>query len=170
MLTFPIEYPRNRAKQVVAYVMYRTRKMEIFPVVIHIPVNWGDQDALGHVNNTFYLRWCESSRVEYLARVGLWQMVETDGIGPILANINCNYRQVITYPDTVLVGSRVTHIGNTSIRMEHQIVSRASGVVAAEVDSTIVVMNYRQKQPVPVPDGIRKAIQIVENGAVLEQI
>jgi len=27
-----------------------------FPVVISWPVQWGDQDAFGHVNNTIYFR------------------------------------------------------------------------------------------------------------------
>jgi acyl-CoA thioester hydrolase len=30
-----------------------------FPVVITVPVQWGDQDAFGHVNNTVYFRWME---------------------------------------------------------------------------------------------------------------
>src|SRR5205823_1291533 len=28
-----------------------------FPVIIDVPVWWGDQDAFGHVNNAVYFRW-----------------------------------------------------------------------------------------------------------------
>ena len=37
-----------------------------FPVVIAVPLLWGDHDAFGHVNNLACLRWCETVRVEYL--------------------------------------------------------------------------------------------------------
>ena len=42
-----------------------------FPVVVSWPVQWGDQDAFGHVNNTIYFRWFESGRIAYLKRLGL---------------------------------------------------------------------------------------------------
>ncbi len=35
------------------------------PVVLSIPIQWGDQDAFGHVNNTRSIRWYESARMEY---------------------------------------------------------------------------------------------------------
>ncbi len=136
--------------------------MQGFPVVNSIPLNWGDQDALGHVNNTMYLRWSETARVDYLSRVGLWQMLAAEQVGPILASIACNYRRPLNYPDTVLVGARITRIGNSSIRMEHQIESLALGVVAAELESTLVVMDYKANKPVTVPENIREAIARME--------
>jgi acyl-CoA thioester hydrolase len=132
-----------------------------FPVTISIPLQWGDQDAFGHVNNTVYLRWCESARIEYLNRAGLW-MVTPDGLGPILASIACDYRRPLNYPDTVHIGARVTRIGNSSFRMEHIIVSETLNVVAAEAHSTVVVLNYKRNKSVRVPDEIRKAIGQLE--------
>ena len=41
------------------------------------------------------------------------------GLGPILATINCNYRQPLNYPDTVHIGTRVTKIGNSSLTIAH---------------------------------------------------
>src|SRR3954447_21061393 len=95
-----------------------------FPVVITLPVQWGDQDAFGHVNNTVYFRWYESGRIAYSQRIGLIELFESARIGPILASISCDYRRAITFPDTVAVGSRVTRIGRTSLGMEHTLLSR----------------------------------------------
>ncbi|HEY1206875.1 MAG: thioesterase family protein [Bryobacteraceae bacterium] len=138
-----------------------------FPLVIGIPVQWGDQDAYGHVNNTVYLRWCESVRIEYLRRIGLWAIGD-DGIGPILASISCDYRRPLTYPDTVYVGVRVEKIGNSSFRMDHVVVSEAQKLVAAEVRSTIVVVDYRRNKSVPVPEPVLAAIEKIE-GRVFER-
>ncbi len=135
--------------------------LEEFPLITKLPLQWGEQDSFGHVNNTVYLRWCETARIEYLVRIGLW-MVGEDGVGPILASITCDYRKPLTYPDKVLVGSRVTRIGNTSFRMEHRIVSEKLNVVAAESHSTLVVLDYTRGKPVPVPDAVRHAIEKIE--------
>jgi acyl-CoA thioester hydrolase len=138
-----------------------------FPLVIEIPLLWGDQDSFGHVNNTVYLRWCETARVDYLIRVGLWQMLDRERVGPILAAISCDYRKPLNFPDTVRVGTRVTRIGNSSFRMEHRVISRGLGVLAAEVNSTLVVLDYSKNKPVPMPVDVRKAIEEIE-GKVFE--
>jgi acyl-CoA thioester hydrolase len=133
-----------------------------FPVVIAVPVLWGDQDAFGHVNNLRYMCWAETARVEYLARIGLWVSLPPDGVGPILVSISCDFKRPVTYPDAVLVGARVTRIGNSSIRMEHRITSLTLNEVVAEVVSTIVVLDYSRMQSVPVPEDVRKAIESLE--------
>lgn len=136
-----------------------------YPVVISVLLHWGEQDPLGHVNNINYLRWAETARVDYLIRAGIWQGLETEGVGPILANVSCDYRRPLTYPDTVLVGARVDHIGNTSMRMLHRIVSSTAGDIAAEVSSVLVIYDYKAGKPVRISDEMREAIARIEASA-----
>lgn len=136
-----------------------------FAVIVAIPVQWGEQDSFQHVNNMVYFRWCETARVAYLERAGLRELMSDDRKGPILAAIHCDFRQPVTYPDTVLVGARVTRIGNASFQMEHRIVSTAMSIVVAESDSTIVYLDYNQHQPIPVPEWLRAAISGIEAGS-----
>ena len=42
-----------------------------YPVWVEVPVQWGDQDAFGHVNNVVFFRWIETSRIAYAERIGL---------------------------------------------------------------------------------------------------
>ena len=133
-----------------------------YPVVISLAVEWGDQDSFAHVNNTVYLKWCETARVVYLAQTGMWQMIKTEGRGPILASVSCDYRSPVTFPDTVQVGARVTKIGNSSFRMEHAIVSVAQSTVVAESDSTLVFVEYDGVKPLPLPDTVRQAMEKLE--------
>lgn len=37
-----------------------------FHTVTCLPVQWGEQDAFGHVNNVTYFRWLESARIDLL--------------------------------------------------------------------------------------------------------
>ncbi len=133
-----------------------------FPVILNLPLQWGDQDAYGHVNNVVYLRWCESARVAYLERIGMWVDSSPNGLATILANVSCDYRRPLTYPDTVRIGARVTKIGNSSFRMEHAIYSETQQVIAAEAHSTIVVLDYATKRTIRVPDPVREAIAKLE--------
>ncbi|SIO62375.1 acyl-CoA thioester hydrolase [Singulisphaera sp. GP187] len=133
-----------------------------FPVFITLPVQWGDQDAFGHVNNTVYFRWFESSRIAYFERIGLSAMMTTAKVGPILASITCDYRRQILYPESVIIGAKVTRIGRTSIKMEHELFTQSNQALAAEGKSTIVVFDYSTNRPHPIPDPIRRAIEALE--------
>jgi acyl-CoA thioester hydrolase len=132
-----------------------------YPIVFEIPVQWGEQDSFGHVNNVVYFRWCETARVVYLERIGMWEIHRRAGVGPILARIECNFRKPLEYPDTVRIGSRVTRTGNSSFEMEHAIVSERLGLVA-EASSTIVVVDYKVGRTCPIPEEIRTAIRQLE--------
>lgn len=133
-----------------------------FPIVIQWPVQWGDQDAYQHVNNTIYFRWFESARIAYLEKIGLAEMIEREGIGPILAAIECHFRIPLTYPDTVYIGAKVTRLGRSSMTMVHRCASKRLARVAADGDSTVVVFDYRANKSIPVPDPIRAAIEKLE--------
>ena len=136
--------------------------LEAYPVSIAIPVQWGDQDAFGHVNNTIYFRWFESARIAYFMKMGLPAFQTEDRIGSILAASSCDYRQSITFPDTVHVGIRVTRIGRTSIGFSHRIVSESLGGLAAEGTSTAVVFDYDARRPHPVSESMRQTIAVLE--------
>ena len=133
-----------------------------FQIVTEISVLWSDEDSFAHVNNVAYLRWCETARVEYLKRIGFFPELPAQGVGPIIASATCHYRRALKYPDTVAVGTRVTAIGNSSFRMEHRILSRGAGEIAAEVDSAMVAVDYTTGKPVRLPEQIREAIARLE--------
>ena len=134
-----------------------------FPVIVSVPVQWGDMDAFQHVNNTVYFRWFETARIAYTGRLGLGKLMVDTRVGPILAAIGCNYRRQITFPDTVHIGSRILKIGRTSLTMEHALVSETNQAVSADGTSTLVVFDYKSQRPVPVLPEIRRAIALLEN-------
>jgi acyl-CoA thioester hydrolase len=141
------------------------RLLNEYPVTLALPVQWGEQDAFGHVNNTVYFRWCESARIVYLERVGLRASLQNEATGPILARIGCDFRQPVRFPDAVEVGSRVTRMGRSSFDMEHRIVSERLGLVA-EAASTLVVYDYGAGRSVAIPEAVRAAIEALEGRAL----
>ena len=140
------------------------RLREAYHVWISLPIQWGDQDAFGHVNNTVYLRWFESARIAYGRQVILGDM-EGKAVGPILAAISCQYRRQLTFPDTVHVGARITRIGRSSLAMEHRLISESLQAIAAEGDSTLVSFDYAAQKTVPLPADVRARIEALERRA-----
>ena len=43
--------------------------LQNYPVVIEIPVAWGDMDAFQHVNNVTYFKYFESARIAYFEKI-----------------------------------------------------------------------------------------------------
>ncbi len=137
-----------------------------FPVAIQLPVQWGEQDAFGHVNNVTYFRWLESARIAYLERVKMGHDLQKTGIGPILAAIKCDYRRQLTYPDSVIVGARVTRIGRSSLTMQHAVFSVAQSAMIAEGEGVIVAFEYATNRSCPLPDDVRRAMEALEGHAL----
>lgn len=136
--------------------------LEGFPVVESRPVQWGEQDSFGHVNHAVYFRWYETARIAYAERVGLMDLHKGEGIGSILASITCDYRRQLRYPDVIHSAVRVIGIGRTSLTMEHALISREQGALAAEGRATLVVFDYKANAPRPVPDSVRRVIEELE--------
>jgi acyl-CoA thioester hydrolase len=133
-----------------------------FPVAVRLPIQWGDQDGFGHVNNTVCIRWFESARVAYLDAGGLDHLMSGSKLGPILAAINCNYRKQLGYPDIVHVGARVSRLGRSSMTMQHAVYSEKLQAIAADGDSVVVVFDYDLQRPVRIPEEIRQAMERLE--------
>ncbi len=136
-----------------------------YPVVIQIPVAWGEMDAFGHVNNVVYFRYFESARIAYFRQLGLKQFLDQSAVGPILASIQCRFKFPLTFPDTLAVAARVTDIGADRFTMNHRIVSERHNRIAAEGDGVIVAYDYQLGQKASVPEDVRAAIMRIEGMA-----
>lgn len=133
-----------------------------FPAKLALPVQWGDQDAFGHINNVIYFRWFESARIAYLEQSGLDPLLTAHGLGPILANVSCNFRKQVLYPDQIVIGARIGRMGRTSMVMHHAIFSGQQQCIVADGDSIVVAYNYREQRSVELSPDIRACIERFE--------
>lgn len=136
--------------------------LQEYPLVLTLPILWGNQDAFGHVNNVVYFRWCESARVAYLNDTGLQALMSQANLGPILASITCDFLRQLNFPDTVRIGARITRIGTKSVSMEHAIYSDALQAIAATSNSVIVLFDYAQQKSCVIPAEVRAKIESIE--------
>jgi len=133
-----------------------------YPVVIEIPVAWGDMDAFQHVNNIMYFRYFESARIAYFEKLKFQDHMTQTGIGPILANTQCKFKIPLTYPDRVSVGAKVDLIDADRFLMKYAVVSHQHRNIAASGEGMLVSFNYRENRKAPIPDEIRARITALE--------
>ena len=94
-------------------------------------VMWGEMDALGHVNNTCYLRWMEEARLQYMHKAAALQGEQQDttqaaegqprnnnNTNFVLASVTLHYKRPVVYPASVYVNVRTTRVGNSSFDQE----------------------------------------------------
>lgn len=124
--------------------------MKNWPLETEIPINWGDMDAFNHVNNIIFLRWCETARIELFRKIwgdvaiNMVEILNKDGVGPILANFNINYKNPVSYPNSILIKTRVSKVGNSSFGVEHILyIKKKQPIIAAEASSIVVMVNYK---------------------------
>ena len=134
-----------------------------WPISCEIPVQWGDLDALNHVNHTKFIRWMETVRMHYFIACGFIDLHESEGIGPILAGLKVDYSAPVQFPDTITVHTTVTRLGNSSFDMAYRITSatKGDGSVATGTGSC-VVFDYDAGSSTPIPDSLRSRIEKLE--------
>lgn len=128
---------------------------KLYPVTVSVPVIWGDMDAFAHVNNTVYFRYFENVRLAYLEQTGYMKSMETTGLGIILADTQCRFRLPLTYPDAVVIGTRLKTLDRDRFTMEYAVFSERHQKLAATGDGNIVSFDYRDNCKAPIPAEIR---------------
>ena len=111
---------------------------------------WGDMDALGHVNNSRYFDYFQEARIEWLRTINL-DMKQTQG--PVVVHVACTFLKPVIYPATFTINSSVSHIGRSSMVMDHDLYQGEE--LMAQGVSKIVWVDYQQNKSIPLPEEIR---------------
>lgn len=127
-----------------------------------ISVRWADQDAFGHVNNAVYFTFFETARIAYLEQFGFWSRSGRPDQGPVLAQIDCNFRRQLQYPVDILVGTGVTRLGHRSFSLSQAIFLDDRDTLIADGDSVIVWFDYRQMKSIELPDALKNTVKKFE--------
>ncbi|GLT14279.1 acyl-CoA thioesterase [Vibrio algivorus] len=134
-----------------------------FPVVTEIPVAWGEMDALQHVNNVTYFRYFETARIDYFKHIDLMENIAITQIGPVVAETSCRYKMPVTFPDTLLVGTKITDLQDDRFTMKYQIVSKKLNKITTLGSATVVMFDFKTNQKANLTPEILATIQQLEN-------
>ncbi|WP_120512310.1 acyl-CoA thioesterase [Photobacterium salinisoli] len=136
--------------------------LQHYPVVTEIPVAWGEMDALNHVNNVVYFRYFETARLDYFKEAALMDDIKDTGVGPVLSDTSARYRLPVTYPDTLMVGSRVTKIEDDRFTMEYEIFSKKMGAITTRGTAQVVMFDFKNNTKAQISPKLRETIEAIE--------
>ena len=124
--------------------------LEKFKHQFEIPVQWGEMDAANHVNNTVYLRYAETARIEFFEQTGIGSAFNE--IGAILGYQDCKYIFPLRYPDTVVAGTRVLETLSDRLVLQCALFSKNHDRIAAISHQEILAYDYKALRKVPLPE------------------
>jgi acyl-CoA thioester hydrolase len=120
-----------------------------------VALRWSDMDALGHVNNSEYLRYLEQARIEFLADAAAAGVPREAGL--LVARHEVDYRTPLPYRrEPVDVPTWIDRMGTTSFTFGHEVA--ADGVVHARA-RTVVVCIDGESRPTPIPMALREHLE-----------
>ena len=121
-----------------------------------------DMDADRNVNNAVYFEYFHQSRLEHLARLGVWR---PRGSGDenlfALAENTCRYLAPSFYGDVLLIWTATHAVGRSSFQLVYRIWRQGDDVLIAAAHSVQVwlgVGNQPAALPLPVREGLTASL------------
>jgi len=112
-------------------------------------------DGLGHINNASFLEWIEQARIP-LFRI-FNPTLDLKKWNLILARNEIDYLFPVEFGSEVKIETYFSKIGNSSIKMEHELFQ--NGEIVARASGVIIHYDYDQKKSVPINQQIREQLK-----------
>lgn len=135
-----------------------TLQLDDYPHHLTITTRWSDNDVYGHLNNVIYYSFFDTVINDYLITVGDLDIAASSVVG-ITVESHCEYHSSIAFPDTVVAGLRVAHVGKTSVRYEIAIFRNAELDASASGHFVHVFVERATMRPTPIPGELRSALE-----------
>ena len=129
-----------------------------FTFVVDLNIEWGDMDALQHVNNIEYFKYFQAARIAYFEKIDSESVLGETRISSILASTQCKFIYPLAYPDSISVGVRVDSMADQYFTMKYAVVSHQHQRLVAIGDAKVVMFDYVNNKKTSIPDEVRKTI------------
>jgi acyl-CoA thioester hydrolase len=117
----------------------------------NIATRWSDNDLYGHVNNVVYYSWFDTAVNGLLIERAAIDIQAGPVIG-LVVETQCNYFAPLAFPEGVVAGIRVAHVGSSSVRYEVAIFPADPGrPCAAKGHFVHVYVDRTNRKPVLLP-------------------
>ena len=137
-----------------------------FSFEIDFDVEWGDMDALQHVNNIEYFKYFQIARIAYFEKNNYDNLFIDTRISTILGSTQCKFIYPLAYPDSISIGARVDLIANEHFTMKYAVISKKHQRLVAIGDAKVVMFDYVKNKKTLVPEQIKKRILSFEKTEV----
>lgn len=133
-----------------------------FPHWLEMPIRFRDLDPLNHVNNAIFSTFYEEARIAFIADVPSFANGLENGFSFVLANININFVKPVEYPATLLIGSGIKKLGNSSISSFQAIYHTETKALVSVAEASGVWFDLENQRPARLPEIEDSGSYIVE--------
>jgi acyl-CoA thioester hydrolase len=116
-----------------------------------------DKDASGHVNNALYYSRFETVLNQSLISHGALHTLGGAVIDLVVETL-CNYISPVAFPDAIIAGLRVAHVGTCSVRCEIGLFREDDVGAAAQENFTHVYVERDSRRPTTLPNDLRAVL------------
>jgi len=123
-----------------------------------IPTRWMDNDVYGHVNNVVYYSFFDTVVNKFLMEERQLDYSKGKVVG-LVVETKCQYFAPIAFPDVVVAGIKVAHIGTSSVRYEIGLFKNDEEKPAAEGHFVHVYVTRSTNKPTPLSSEMRSILE-----------
>ena len=113
-----------------------------------------DIDFAGIVSNIVFIRWLEDLRLGLMDEAYPLVQALAEDVAPILVSTRIAYRRPVTIADKLVGRMRVASLGRVRWRLAAEFT--VGGVICAEADQEGLFMRLSTRQPIAIPEPIRR--------------
>ena len=124
--------------------------------VMPLQIRFNDVDKFGHVNNTVYFQFYDTTKTDYISTV--CKGVDWEHIAIVVVKIEAEFLSQIKGDSHISGRSRVVKIGNKSFHLEQDIIDTDTQEIKSRCFSIMVLYDLHKQQTIPLPDEWRHAI------------
>lgn len=135
--------------------IFDPRARDSYKTWVAIPIRFGDQDSMGHVNNAVISTYFEQARCTHVSPLIVSPDCPTLNI--VLARIVIDYVKEIRFPGVIDVGIRIARIGDRSCTIASAVFSDATCCAVSE--ATIVFFDTASRRSATPPDAVRALLR-----------
>jgi acyl-CoA thioester hydrolase len=139
---------------------------DIFPHWMEVPIRFRDLDPLNHVNNAIFSTYYEEARIAFIKEVPAFARGFKNGFSFVLANIQIDFIKPAEFPASLLTGSGIKKLGNSSITSFQAIYHAKTKELISVAQASSVWFDLDKKRPARIPEieNEQNFIVEVENG------
>ncbi len=122
--------------------------------LLPLETRWADNDQYGHLNNAVYFQLFDTAVNRFLLEQNLLDVQSGETIF-VVAETGCRYFAEIAYPEQVIAGVKIAHLGTSSMRYDVALFTDADEHAKAGGHFVHVNISRKSRKACPIDAGKR---------------
>jgi len=119
-----------------------------------------DLDPLGHVNNGVIYSYYDAGRIDYFSQID--DNFNWETIDKVIVRTECDFMESILFSDDISVETKITEIGNRSVKMMQRIIDNKTQKIKSVCFSVLSGYDRKNNVSKEISDDFREKVAAFE--------